>query len=54
MDFGPEDIVLQADESIDWKAASLDEIRQLAAGGVFLHYDSIRTVFEDTDSRQGR
>ena len=29
------------------EAASLEEIKEIAAKGEFLHYDSIRKVFED-------
>ena len=29
-----------------FKIATLDEIKELAAQGVFLHYDSIKQVFE--------
>jgi len=47
MDISEKDIRLQADEDIDGKFATADEIREIAASGKFLHYDSIKRVFED-------
>lgn len=44
-DFSDADITLQADESIGFRAATAEEIRQLAEQGIFLHYSSIREVF---------
>ena len=45
LDFSEKDITLQESEATDFKLASLEEIRALAADGIFLHYDSIREVF---------
>ena len=47
MDIAPEDIKLQKSEDIDGKLATLDEIKKIAEEGLFLHYNSIRQVFED-------
>lgn len=47
MDFTEDDVRPQEAETLGFKIATLDEIRQLAAEGIFLHYDSIRQVFED-------
>lgn len=44
-DFSEEDIKLQAEETADYKFATLEEIQDLAKEGVFLHYDSIKQVF---------
>ena len=47
MDAGEEDLRLQKEETMGGKFASLEEIKEIAAKGEFLHYDSIRKVFED-------
>ena len=47
MDAGEEDLRLQKEETMEGKFASLEEIKEIAAKGEFLHYDSIRKVFED-------
>ena len=47
MDAGEEDLTLQKEETMGGKFASLEEIKEIAAKGEFLHYDSIRKVFED-------
>ena len=47
MDFNESDVTVQKEEALGFKIATLDEIKELAAQGVFLHYDSIRHVFED-------
>ena len=47
MDAGEEDLTLQKEETMGGKFASLEEIKEIAATGEFLHYDSIRKVFED-------
>ena len=44
-DFGEADVRIQADEVAGWQLATVDDIRALGAQGIFLHYDSIRTVF---------
>lgn len=46
LDFGEADVTVQEEEVAGFALASVDEIRALAAQGVFLHYDSIRSVFE--------
>ena len=47
MDITEKDIKLQADEDIDGKFATAEEIKAIADSGRFLHYDSIKKVFED-------
>ena len=47
MDISQKDIKLQKSEDIDGKLATLDEIKKIAEEGLFLHYNSIRQVFED-------
>ena len=47
MDITEKDIKLQADEDIDGKFATAEEIKAIADSGRFLHYDSIKRVFED-------
>ena len=47
LDFSKEDVKVQEEEVLDCKLATLDEIKELAAQGIFLHYDSIKKVFED-------
>ena len=46
-DFTEEDVTPQPEETLGFKLATPDEIRALAAEGIFLHYDSIRAAFED-------
>ena len=45
-DFAAEDVRIQIEEATDFKIASAEEIREIAQQGIFLHYDSIRQVFE--------
>ena len=45
-DFKPSDVKVQEQEVLEWKLATLEEIKELAAQGIFLHYDSIKAVFE--------
>ena len=45
-DIREEDIRLQEEEVADYRLASKEEIAELAAEGGFLHYDSIKSVFE--------
>lgn len=45
-DFSQEDIKLQEGETDGYRLASAEEIAQLGKEGQFLHYDSIRQVFE--------
>lgn len=45
-DFREEDIKLQEEETAGYRLASKEEIESLAKEGIFLHYDSIKEVFE--------
>lgn len=47
MDFNESDVTVQKEEALGFKIATLDEIKELGEQGIFLHYDSIRHVFED-------
>ncbi len=47
LDFDEADVKIQTEEALGFKVATLDEIKALAAEGIFLHYDSIKQVFED-------
>ena len=47
MDAMEEDLTLQKEETMDGKFATLDEIRSIAKEGKFLHFDSIKKVFEE-------
>lgn len=44
--FADSDVKIRPNEALEFKLATLDEIKALAAQGVFLHYDSIRPVLE--------
>lgn len=46
VDIKEEDLHFQKEEILDWKFATADEIKELAQQGVFLHYDSIKQVFD--------
>ena len=46
MDFSQSDVKVQEAEVLEWKLATHAEIQELAAQGIFLHYDSIKAVFE--------
>lgn len=46
MDATEEDLKLQEEETMDGRFATLDEIKAYAEEGIFLHYDSIKKVFE--------
>lgn len=46
LDFTAYDVKIRPDEALEFKLATLDEIKALAAQGIFLHYDSIRPVLE--------
>lgn len=46
MDFDESDIHLQESETLGYKLASPEEIKELADRGIFLHYDSIKQVFD--------
>lgn len=45
-DFDEADIRLQEEETDGYMLASMDEIKALAAQGIFLHYDSMKKAFE--------
>ena len=47
MDFNESDVKIQKEEAIDFKIADISEIKKLAEQGIFLHYDSIKRIFED-------
>ena len=47
MDFEESDVVIQTEEALGFKVATLEEIKELAEQGIFLHYDSIRQAFEE-------
>lgn len=46
MDFDEKDLHLQTEETMGYKLASKEEIAALGKQGIFLHYDSIKQVFE--------
>ena len=46
LDFSQSDVKVQEQEVLEWKLATHAEIQELAAQGIFLHYDSIKAVFE--------
>ena len=46
LDFTEEDVHLQEEETAGFTIASLEEIKELAKEGIFLHYDSIKEAFE--------
>ena len=46
MDITEADIHLQTEETAGFRFATADEIKVIADMGEFLHYDSIRKVFE--------
>lgn len=50
-DFTEEDVHVQTEEAGGFKLATAEEIRALADQGIFLHYDSIRKVFEDQSDK---
>lgn len=45
LDFDEADVNLQENETLGYKIATLDEIKELAKQGIFLHYDSIKQAF---------
>jgi len=47
MDFDESDLNFQEVEIDGYMLATLDEIKEFAAQGIFLHYDSIRKAFEE-------
>ena len=46
MDFEEADLKLQTEETDGYRLATKEEIEKIAADGIFLHYDSIKRVFE--------
>ena len=46
LDFGEEDVTIQEEETLDFGFAGIDRIKELADEGIFLHFDSIKSVFE--------
>ena len=46
MDFDESDLKLQEAETLGYRIATPEEIKALADEGIFLHYDSIKRVFE--------
>ena len=46
MDFEESDLDLQAEETDGYMLATPEQVKELADKGVFLHYDSIKRVFE--------
>ena len=47
MDVKEEDLHLQEEETDGYMFAALDQIKEFAAQGKFLHYDSIQAAFEN-------
>lgn len=46
MDFDESELNLQTEETLGYKIATAEEIKNIADKGEFLHYDSIKKVFE--------
>ncbi len=46
MDVSESDITLQTEETDGCKFATAEEIKELADEGIFLHYDSMKKVFQ--------
>ena len=46
-DFDEKNLKLQEEETDGYMFATLDEIKEFAAQGIFLHYDSIKAAFEN-------
>lgn len=46
MDFDEKDLELQTEETLGYRLATKAEIEELAAEGIFLHYNSIKPVFD--------
>lgn len=45
LDFSQSDVKIRENEALEWKLATLAEIQELARQGIFLHYDSIKSIF---------
>ena len=46
MDFEEKDVSLQTEESLEFMLADFEQIREFAEQGIFLHFESIRSVFD--------
>lgn len=46
LDFEESDVQIQEKEAAGFQLATVDEIKELAQQGIFLHYDSIKQAFE--------
>ena len=46
LDFSEDELCLQEAETDGYQLATLEEIRKIGEDGKFLHYQSIRNVFE--------
>ena len=46
MDYDDREVRLQTEEALAFSSATHEEIRQIAGEGRFLHYDSIKPIFE--------
>lgn len=46
LDFDEKDVKIREDEALAFKIATVEEIQAFAKEGIFLHYDSIKQVFE--------
>lgn len=46
MDFEESDVTLQEEETDGFMLATAEQIKEFAGQGIFLHYDSIKQVFE--------
>lgn len=49
LDFDEKDVVAQEEETDGFVLATLEEIKAIADKGEFLHYDSIKAVFDDVN-----
>lgn len=45
LDFSEEDVVLQQEETMDFRIADIHQIEEYAGQGIFLHFDSIKDAF---------
>lgn len=46
LDFNESDLRIQEEEAMGYRLATHEEIKALAEQGIFLHYDSIKKVFD--------
>lgn len=46
LDFDSDDISIQKEEAVDFRIADKDEIAALGKQGIFLHWESIKRVFD--------